>query len=76
MLVQIAYFSILGIPLIGWGGIISFLMFIFSAYVGWRNAKGVNKPPLITYNAHIILAIIALILGLIHGLWGLLIYLL
>jgi len=72
MLTQITFFPILGLPLIVWGGIFTLLLFIISAYIGWQNSKGVNKPPIITFQMHKILAIIALISSIFHGLLGLL----
>ena len=75
MLAQIAFFPILNLPLIAWGGLGTFLLLILAAYIGWQNSKGVNNPPLITLRAHKILALLALISGLGHGLLGLLTYL-
>ena len=75
MFAQIAFFPILGLPLIAWGGLGTLLLFILTAYIGWKNSKGVNKPPLITLKAHKILAVLALISGLGHGLLALLTYL-
>lgn len=72
MLKQIIFMKILGLPMIAWGGMFTFAIFILAAYVGWQNSKGVNKPPLITFKAHKLLAATALLLALLHGILGLL----
>ena len=72
MFTQIAFFPIMGLPMIVWGGIFTLLLFILAAVIGYLNSKGVNKPPIITYKGHKIIALIALISGIGHGLLGLL----
>jgi hypothetical protein len=72
MLTQFTFYPLFGLPLIIWGGMFTFLIFALVAYIGWQNSKGVNKPPLITFQAHKIIALIALILALFHGLLGIL----
>jgi succinate dehydrogenase hydrophobic anchor subunit len=70
MISQIALMPILGYPAIMYGGILTFILFLFIAIIGWRTVHGKCKfkNPL---KVHQILAIIALILGLIHGFLGL-----
>jgi len=72
MFTQIAFFPILGLPMIVWGGMFTLLLFILTALIGYLNSKGINKPPLITFQGHKIIAIVALIMGIGHGLLGLL----
>ena len=68
MLSEIIYFPVIGLPIIMWGGIFTFLLFILAAYIGWKNSKGINKPPFITFQMHKTIALIAIISGLGHGL--------
>jgi len=75
MLTQLAFYPLFGLPLIVWGGITTLCLFIIAAIIGYLNTKGVNNPPLITLKSHKTIALIALIMGIGHGLLGLLIYL-
>jgi len=73
MLLKIIYLNILGLPFIAWLGIITLLLFIFTAFIAYFNTRGINKWP-ITYKMHIIMAIIAIILAITHGILGIIIY--
>lgn len=73
MLLKIIYFNILGLPFIAWLGIITLLLFIFTALIAYFNNRGINKWP-ITYKMHIIVAVIAIFLAIMHGILGILIY--
>lgn len=70
MLSQIALMPILGYPAIMYGGIVTFLLFLFVAVIGHRINKGKCRLPN-PIKWHQTLAWIALILGLGHGLLGL-----
>jgi len=65
----IAYTLFLGKPLIMWGGIITFLSFLFTAYISFANQKGNHKIP---FKWHPIMAKISLLFALFHGLFGIL----
>jgi len=72
MIAQIAFSPLLGIPMIAWGGMITLLCFIFTAYIGKMNTKGnMTIPP----KWHFRMAYISLVLGLFHGLIGMLAFL-
>jgi cytochrome b561 len=70
MLLQIAYFPILGLPLIAWGGIITFCLFLLTA--AWPSLSRKN-PQKFPFKVHKILARTALTLAFFHGLLGILI---
>ena len=72
MLSEIAYYQILGKPLIMYVGIFTLLLFGFVALTGYMSTKGKRFLPFVWHKR---LAIIALILGLIHGIFGLSFYL-
>jgi O-antigen/teichoic acid export membrane protein len=72
MLTQIAFYSILGKPLIMYLGIITFLSFLFTATIGYLNMKGNQKIPL---KWHMIMARVSILLAILHGILGLSIYL-
>ncbi|MFA6215500.1 MAG: hypothetical protein WC768_02955 [Patescibacteria group bacterium] len=70
MLRQIAFYPILGKPLIMYGGFVTLLLFITVAILGMLILKG-KKIPL---KAHIWLARISIIVGLAHAILGLSLY--
>jgi len=72
MIARIAYTLILGKPLIFYIGIITFFSFCFTALFGYLNFKGKRIIP---FQWHPRMAIISILLALIHGLFGLAIYL-
>jgi hypothetical protein len=70
MLLQIAYFNLFGLPLIVWGGIITFFLFLLAA--SWPSLSRKN-PQRFPFKSHKILAGAALALAFFHGLLGILI---
>jgi hypothetical protein len=66
MISQIALTPIIGLPLLAWGGMITFILLIATAFAGYR------QMPI---NVHRTLAITTLLLVIIHGIAGLSIYL-
>jgi len=71
MLVDIAYFSILGKPLIMYGGIASLLLLLLTAAAPKLSWKGKRLMP---YRTHVRLAYVTVALVLFHGLLGLSLY--
>lgn len=70
MLSSIALMPIFGYPAIMYGGIVTFILFLVVAIIGHRIFKGTCK----LHNPikwHQIIALIALILAVIHGILGL-----
>jgi hypothetical protein len=72
MIAQIAFTKIFGLPLIAYGGMTTFLLFLFAATIQMLPRWGYYKIPL-TWHSKV--AWTALVLGLVHGLLGLLSYL-
>jgi len=70
MITQIALLPIFGYPVIMYGGIFTFVFMVFASFIGWRTMKGKCKlkNPIKWHKA---MAMIAVLLGLIHGLFGL-----
>jgi hypothetical protein len=62
---NITFYSIFGIPLIVYGGIITLILMIITAYSGYK-----HKP----LKTHKILAASAIILGILHAVLGFLAY--
>ncbi|HRY36761.1 MAG TPA: hypothetical protein P5230_02705 [Candidatus Magasanikbacteria bacterium] len=72
MIGQLAFSQILGLPAVAWGGMFTFLCFLFTAYIGYKNTHGnMTIPP----KWHFLMAYISLALGLFHGLLGMLAFL-
>lgn len=71
MVAQIAYYSILGKPLILYMGIITYSSFVFAALIPILNQKKIWDIPFIW---HLRIAKIALVIATIHGLMGILSY--
>ncbi len=71
MAINIAYYLILGKPLIFWTGILTLLLFILTAIVGFLNFHGNHR---VSFKWHPRLVVISFILAIIHGGLGLLIY--
>jgi hypothetical protein len=67
MLSEIAYFSILGKPLILYMGITTLFLFIITASIGLMIFKGKKIP----FKFHPTMAGISITVGLIHGILGL-----
>ncbi len=66
---NIAYFLILGQPLIIYLGFLTLIAFILTAAIGFVNFRGPRKIP---YKWHPTMAIISIVLAVIHGLLGIL----
>jgi hypothetical protein len=71
MIHNIALTLFLGKPLIMYGGIITFLLLLFTATVGALNFNGITVVP---FKWHPRLAVITIIVAVIHALLGLSIY--
>ena len=71
MISNLAFHLFLGKPLIMYGGIVTFLLLLSTASVAVMNQKGIN---LIPFRWHPKLAILTIIIGAIHALFGLSIY--
>ena len=71
MFQNITYFLIFGKPLIMYMGIITLSSFLITATLGVMIIKGIGKIP---FKWHMIMAIIAITLAVIHGVMGILLY--
>jgi uncharacterized membrane protein len=67
----IAFHPILGRPLIVWGGVFTLLILLLTATVAGLNRKGIHTIPIIW---HYRLAYLTLLLALVHGIIGILLY--
>lgn len=72
MVQNLALTLFLGKPLIMYGGIATFLLLLFTAIVGALNFKGIQVIP---FKWHPILAILTILVGTIHAIFGLSIFL-
>lgn len=68
---EIAYLSILGKPVIFYLGILTYLLFVFTALLGYFNFRG---RPILPFVWHPRIAAAALISATIHGLLAILAY--
>ena len=68
MIRDLAYVLILGKPLIMYGGILTFILLIFTATVGALNFKAIYIIP---FKWHPRLAIATIIVAIIHAIMGL-----
>jgi hypothetical protein len=71
MISQIAVQSIFGLPLMLYGGVLTFLSFVFAAYIAWANMRGWARIPM---KWHSRMAAISFMLAILHGIFGLSIY--
>ena len=71
MLTEISYFMIFGRPLIMYLGIVTLLMFLFTASIAILNMKGMDTIPFVW---HPRLAVLSICLALVHGTFGILTY--
>jgi hypothetical protein len=74
MLINITYYLIFGKPLIMYLGILTLLLFLSTATIGFLVFHGKVKPPMITLKTHLLLAAASLALALVHGILGILAY--
>ena len=72
MINTLALVSVLGLPLVAYGGIVTFLLILFTAVIGYLNFKGVSTIP---FKWHPRLAVLTILLALIHAFLGLSIFL-
>lgn len=72
MINDIAYFQILGKPLIMWTGILTLISLLSTATIAILNKRGINKIP---FKWHPIMARVTIVLGVLHGAMGILSYL-
>jgi hypothetical protein len=68
MFAQIAYHPFFGLPVVAYLGMLTLLLFIFTASVGYSNFKGKSILP---FKWHPRLAVTALIFALIHAIFAL-----
>lgn len=68
MLSTIAYYQILGLPIVLYLGILTLLSFILTATIGHMNKKGINKIP---FKWHSRMAKTSIGLALIHAILAL-----
>ncbi|MBN2251318.1 MAG: hypothetical protein JW724_04520 [Candidatus Altiarchaeota archaeon] len=68
---DIAFREVLGLPLIAYGGAFTLLCFTVTAVIGFLTFRGIKRFPV---SWHTRLAYLSLVLGLFHGLIGLLAY--
>lgn len=68
MIRDIAYTLVLGKPIVMYGGILTFLLLIFTATVGALNFKGLAVIP---FKWHPRLAIATIVVAIIHAVLGL-----
>ena len=71
MIHNYALILIFGKPLIMYGGLATLLLMIFTATVGALNTKGIQTIP---FKWHPRLALLTIIVGLLHALFGLSIF--
>ncbi|MEM0360668.1 MAG: hypothetical protein QXK06_05020 [Candidatus Diapherotrites archaeon] len=69
---EITFYPVLGLPLIVYGGILTFLCFLFTAFIAVMNSKG---NTVIAPKWHPRMAKISILLAIVHGGLGLLAYL-
>ena len=67
----VAFAPILGRPLIMWGGLFTLLLLLLTGMVAGLNRKGIHTVPMIW---HFRLAYLTILLVLVHGIIGMLLY--
>ncbi len=68
MILKIAYFLVFGKPLIMYTGILTALSLWFTALIGFLNFRGIKTLP---FKWHPVMASIAILLSIIHAIFGL-----
>ncbi|HEX7586009.1 MAG TPA: hypothetical protein VF390_00005 [Patescibacteria group bacterium] len=71
MVSSLAFYLFLGKPLIMYGGILTFLSLLFTAAISIMNKKGIFAIP---FKWHPRMAVLTIIIGTIHAIFGLSIY--
>lgn len=69
---EIGYYTVFGKPLIFYFGIITYLLFVLAALIAFSSKRGILKIPFVWHKR---VAVVALLFGLVHGLFGILGYL-
>ena len=64
MFYTIVFYQILGLSLLAWGGMVTLLCFLFTAYIGWNVHHATGR---FTIRWHIAMVTISLTLAFIHG---------
>ncbi len=72
MIAKIIFIQFLGLPLIVWGGMFTFLCLIVTALIAYLTVKNIKPMPV---KWHVHMAWLTIILGLIHGLVAILAFL-
>ena len=69
MFSEITYYPVFGLPLIVYGGILTLISLLTTAGIMYLNNRKITKIP---FQWHHRMALITVVLGLIHGLLGIL----
>jgi hypothetical protein len=72
MIYKIALTTFLGLPLVFYGGVLTLILILLTARLGYRHFKGISKTP---FKWHPTLAVITILVAIIHGVLGLSIFL-
>jgi len=72
MIHNLALATFLGLPAVAYGGMLTFLLILFAATVGYLNNKGNHTIP---FKWHPRLAVAVIIVAIIHAIFGLSIFL-
>jgi len=72
MLASIVFAPVMGLPMIAWGGLVTFLLLVVVALGG---SSIISGKPFLSVKTHKILAWLGLIMAAFHGLAGLLAFL-
>ncbi|MCX6744609.1 MAG: hypothetical protein NTX82_03740 [Candidatus Parcubacteria bacterium] len=72
MLLKIIFINFLGLPLIAWGGLFTFLCLILTALIAYLTVKNIKPLPA---KWHYGMAILTIVLGAFHGLLAVLAFL-
>lgn len=68
MINRLAYTLVLGQPVIMYGGIITLILLVTTAVVGYLNFKGIHVIP---FRWHPRLAMVTIVIAIVHALFGL-----
>ena len=63
MIHQIAIYTLFGLPLVVYGGIMTFISFLFTATIGFTNYRNIR---FVSFKWHPIMVIISFVLAMIH----------
>ncbi len=71
MLESVTYYTILGLPLIAYIGMVTLFFLLLTAAVSWMNRRGIKK---ICFKWHPRLAMLTIVIAIVHAFLGLLAY--